>query len=438
MQATATLDHAEPREVFTTRHAWLLAVAMIASGLFTQAKTLSNGYERNDFAHYYLSARILLSGENPYTVPLKPLCEKHGLEYDTRIPYGANPPMLIRALAAFAWMSPKVAFACWTLFQAGILILLLETTRRIVRWNIVQVQWWLFVGLVLSSTSLQSHVYYSQVQLFVAAVLVSALAFRMKGRHLLACGLAGFAAGFKIYPAVLLPWFVLFGAKDHKERLTRIGASTLGLCFVLALTGPAAWISFIQDGLPVLHSNSAVGSHTNYSLQAVLVNSLSGTLTLFGIQKAGAIAALIARVASPLVILSAYALIWRKKFSDLAVYCLLTIVMIACSPVAWTHYMVLMIPPVAIIFRGSIQIENIRIRYLAYFLAALVLMPELDGSLWGASDHVVAWIIHYYPLYALIALATLLVKYCPTLSSSLSNSADSSAPAKSSSQPQPA
>jgi hypothetical protein len=410
MQASPTVDRIEQQSLFTVRHAWMLTAALIFSGLLTQVKGLPGGFERNDFAHYYLAARILLRGENPYTVPLKPLCEEYGFEYDERIPYGANPPLLIRAFTLLAWMPPRIAFAVWMTLEFSLLCLLLECTRRIVDWRANQVTWWLFLGFVLSSTSLQAHMHYSQVQLLVAAVLAVAFAARLQGKHWIACGLVALAAGFKIYPAVLLPWFVLWGVESNKERIYRAGIVAGVLVLILAVTGPAAWISFVRDGLSVIQSNATVSSHTNYSLQALLVNALDGTLSLFGVEQSGKIAAAAARLVSPIVIAATYLLIWRRQLSNVAAFCLLMVMMILASPVAWSHYMIMMTLPAAILFRTGATIENNHLRHLIYIVAGLSLMPDLDGSFFDRSESAFAWAIHYYPLYALLVAAVLFVR----------------------------
>lgn len=410
MPAMPAVKQTAQQRLFIERHAWMLTAALIFSGILTQVKGLPGGFERNDFAHYYLSATILLRGENPYTVPLEPLCEEFGFEYDQRIPYGANPPLLIRAFTLIAWMPPQIAFGVWMAIELGLLCLLLECTRRIVGWHTHQVTWWLFVGFVLSSTSLQAHTYYSQVQLLVAAVLAVAFAARLKGQHWLACGLVALAAGFKIYPAVLLPWFVLFGAQSNKERCYRAGVVAGVLMLIVAVTGVPAWISFVREGLPVIQSNMTVTSRTNYSLQALLVNALPGTLGLFGIAEAGSIAATVARWSSPLVILATYLLLWRKQLANYAAFCLLIVVMILCSPVAWSHYMVLMVLPAAILFRSAASMGSDHVRNLVYLVAGLSVTPELDGSFFSRSEHVIAWAIHYYPLYVLVAAAVLFVR----------------------------
>ena len=131
---------------------------------------------------------------------------------------------------------------------------------------------------------------------------------------------------------------------------------------------------------------------------------------MLGVNQSGTIAAGAARLISPIVILAAYLLIWRKQLADYAAFCLLLVVMILCSPVAWSHYMVLMVLPAAIFFRTAATIENERLRQLIYIVAGLSLMPDLDGSFFPRNDSAIAWAIHYYPLYALAVSAVLFVR----------------------------
>lgn len=394
---------------------WVLVSILAAVGLMGIWQTLPGAASRNDFAHYYLSAKILLSGGDPYLVPLEPLCEEYGFEYDRRIPYGANPPLLIRMFSAIAWMPPTAAYGAWLGLQFGLLALLLEATRRILGWRANDVRWWLIVSLVLCSTSLRIHFYYSQVQVLVGAAIAWAYFARLRKRHLLACGLVALAAGFKLYPAVLLPWFVLAGVKDIREPLRRSLVVATGLGLALAATGPAAWISFIENGLPVIHHEGSVVSYTNYSLQAVLVNGLGGLLSQWLPENAAHVAGAVARAVALGTITAAYLYVWLRKPGERAGFCLLIITMIACSPVAWAHYMVLMILPAALLIQAAQNLRDERLRWTAYATAWLVLMPDLDAPLLREFRHsaeVLTWIVHYYPLY-LLALAAYLVVQIP-------------------------
>jgi hypothetical protein len=269
------------------------------------------------------------------------------------------------------------------------------------------------VSLVLCSTSLRIHFYYSQVQVLVGAALAWAYLARLRQRHLIACGLVALAAGFKLYPAVLLPWFVLAGASNVREPLRRGVAVAVGLGLAFAATGPAAWISFVQNGLPVIHHEGSVVSYTNYSLQAVLVNGLGGLLTQWLPESGAHIAGGVARAVALGTIAAVYLYVWLRKPGERAAFCLLIITMIACSPVAWAHYMVLMILPAALLIETAQSVADDRLRWTAYATAWLVLMPDLDAPLLREFRHsaeLLTWIVHYYPLYLLALAAYLIVR----------------------------
>jgi hypothetical protein len=61
----------------------------------------------NDFAHYYVSSRLLLEGKNPYSTPMKPLYDQYGLHFDEAIPFATNPPLLLLLFLPFTIFSPK-------------------------------------------------------------------------------------------------------------------------------------------------------------------------------------------------------------------------------------------------------------------------------------------------------------------------------------------
>lgn len=384
-----------------------VAVAGLLMGAWRMGAAAWGGEVRNDFAHYYLSAQMLLAGENPYTTPLGPRCAALGFEQDPRIPYGANPPLLIGLFTLFAWAPAPWAFAGWLLAQAATLAALLDVVRRIVLQRVDAT--WLLVGgaVLLNSTTLARHFYYAQVQLLVGLVLALALLASLRGRGSIAVALAAAATVFKLYPAVLIPWFLfhkLHGGRDFAERLAAgvaVGLSAIGL------VGPELWLSFVRDGLPVIQL-SVGGSWTNYSIPS-LVKMLAGAAA-GDIHTAPPWAATLGKCLGMAAVAACYLRAFWGDLNSRSQLSLLTLAMLAASPICWSHYFVLAALPSAALIVASIQHGGLAVA-VSTGLCALVLFPELDLYVPVGEAPISRVLLHYYPLAGIGLMAWGLCRY---------------------------
>ncbi|QDU91335.1 hypothetical protein Pla175_47560 [Pirellulimonas nuda] len=380
------------------------AFAAIAVGAARIADTVAGADARNDFAHYYLSARMLLEGENPYTTPLAPRCEALGFEQDPRIPYGANPPLLIRSMACIAWAPPGAAYLAWLLTQVGCLVGLALVLRRLTfqggdgTWQLVG------LAVLVNSSAVMTHFYYSQVQLPVALAIAGAVLLRVRGRTASAMALATAAAAFKLYPAVLLPWFLLSGLRGWGDLAKRVAAAAAVGLAALAVTGPEMWLSFVQEGLPVIQL-SVGGSWTNYSLPS-LAKMLSGAVA-GDLASPPAWSAPLGKLLGLLAIAAAYGRVLYGGLKPAAEASLLCLAMMAASLVCWSHYFVLAALPAAVLTAGA-RGRGPRAMLVAAPLAVLLLWPELDAATPFFQPLAARVLLHFYPL-AVMGLAAWMI-----------------------------
>ncbi len=376
-----------------------IAFVAIAVGAVRIGRTVAEADSRNDFAHYYLSAKILLDGENPYTTPLAPRCEALGFEQDPRIPFGANPPLLIRTMATIAWAPPGVAYVVWlgvqTLCLVGLVLVLMRLTADVdAVWPLVG------VAVLVNSSAVMTHFYYSQVQLPVALAIAGAVLLRVKGRSASAMALATAAAAFKLYPAVLLPWFLLSGLQGRSDLARRVLAGAAVAAAALAVTGPAMWLSFAQEGLPVIQL-SVGGSWTNYSLPSLakmLTGAFAGDLA-----NPPAWSATLGKVLGLLAIAATYGRILWGGLRPAAEASLLCLAMMAASLVCWSHYFVLAALPAAVLISNARE-RGLRSLLATAPLALLLVWPELDATTPLFEPLPARVALHFYPL-AVLGLA---------------------------------
>lgn len=392
----------------TSSTMWRLAAwSLIVVGVARLWVSVERAEYRNDFAHYYLSARVMLAGENPYTTSFEPLCRELNLEFDRRIPSGGNPPLLTIAVASVAWLPLPLAYCGWAVAQCAAFFVLLGAVRRVVGWDARDVRWLLLVGGILNTTCLQRQFHYSQVQVMVAACLAAAHVLHMRNRHGASCALAALAAAFKLYPAALLPWFLLSGLQGRRDFVRRSLAMAAVAVVVLTSTGVDAWQSFVVDGLPVI-KRSVGGSLTNYSLPS-LVSTLAGQLWGWPLSDdASQVVRLIGKTLAALALGGAYLIVWRRRLEPTAALGLLTAGMMAASLVCWSHYFVLMILPIAWLWVRQLEPGDARVAWPLLLAGTICLWPELDCRV-PLSGGAPRMLLHFYPLAALAIVAALLV-----------------------------
>lgn len=386
----------------------VLALTLLAIAVVRLLGVTPGAVGRNDFAHYYLGARMVAAGEDPYTTPLRPLMEQRGFAYDERIPHAAHPPLLLRAFTLVSWLPPETAYAVWLACQFGLLAALGVFVWRALAPALSGVWALAAVALALNSTTVLRHTYYSQVQVLVAVLIAAAWAAKSRERGAAGAALVAAAAAFKLYPAALVPWFVLSGVGGWRGAARRALAAAGVFAAAVAVTGPHAWVGFVLDGMPVIQ-RSVGSSLTNYSLPSALL-VFGDTLAGAGIaQRSEHALKLLGRLASIVVIAAAYLAIWRWRLKDEAALGLLTVAMLVASPVCWSHYFVLMILPACWLARGAWATADPRFGVAAAIVALGCLMPELDAGVPLGDGGAARMALHFYPLYALTLAAMLFV-----------------------------
>jgi hypothetical protein len=184
------------------------AVLFAVVGVVRLALVLPARSTQNDFAHYYVTSRLALDGRNPYGVPLEPLYAAQGFAYQAEVPVATNPPTLLWLFAPLALLPSRAAYWVWTAVQAISLAAILALTRRLLRERLSARAWRFVAAGTLASATVYWHFVYAQWQLPLAALVLAAFAWQAAGKHTLACLTIAAAALIKLYPAVLLPWFV--------------------------------------------------------------------------------------------------------------------------------------------------------------------------------------------------------------------------------------
>jgi hypothetical protein len=385
-----------------------LALGFALFGIVHIARVLPSRVDRNDFAHYYVSSRLLLAGADVYSTSLEPEYGRWGFHYTHEIPTATNPPFLVAIFAPFAALPPRAAFWGWALLEAVCLGYLLKQAWDLALLRLSAATRLVVCGAIIASAPVYWNFFFSQCQLLIAAMILLAYRLLRNGRPVEACLVITTAAWLKIFPVLLLPWF-LWRASDYwKVRWRCIGAIVAWSVGILLATGWSSWRQFAAHAVPLLEAWTAQQRHFNFTLPSFVKNAawrlhdfdpgwggLEGWVTI----GSGIGVALMAL---------AYGSCWRigrkRKDPELDLeFCLLSVATLAGAKVAWGHYFVILGFPAAVALARILQRPTCgRAVVLGGSLGMLNAMTSWQSPWLG-------FVVSYIPLYGLLLLGALLV-----------------------------
>jgi hypothetical protein len=390
---------------------WLVVALLCAFGIIRIALILPARSHENDFAHYYVTSRLWVEGRDPYRTPFAPEFAKYGFQYDPRIPTGTNPPALVALFAPIALLPPGAAFVAWVAIEILSLALTLAMIVALLRRRVAARMLAILVGLLVASSTLYFHFYFSQVQLVLGALLLGAYVLQRSGRYSSALALVAASALLKFFPAALLPWFVLTAPGSLKARIARTRPA-LALIALVVLCTWRLWPGFLHAGGAVV-GDAVVNQTFNFSLPSLIVNiGVAGRA--FAITSADlATIWRFASAAALLLVALAYVPLLSGERDLENDFCVLLLLVTASSPTAWGHYFVLGFFPFCVFAARMLD------RHTAVHLIALGLVFGFTLNL-GDGVSLPAWLAArinaalpysvlvactYFPLYGLLALA---------------------------------
>lgn len=316
-----------------------------------------------DFSHYYASSRILLRGEDPYTADLRAEVERLDLDLEGLVEGATNPPPLVTLLTPLAALPTDVAYAVWTAVQVVCLAAFL--------WLIVAVGGLsgrgaiYLAGAALFSYAVYAHFYYAQTQLLLGALLLLGLRFLESGRPVAAVLLVAATGLLKLFPFLLLPWFV-WRSGSRRVRWTAAAAATVVIGGVVAFQW-SLWLSFFRHA-PATIATTIQGLPFNFSVPSVLIR--------LGI-RAG-----LAMLPGLVLLGVGYVVCVRRGNEELPEQLgLLLCLLIAATATGWGHYHVLLLLPFALFARelaASPTPVRLVVVWVVYMLAIfLVHVPDV-------------------------------------------------------------
>ncbi len=377
--------------------------ALVVAALAIFAVNLPSRSTQHDFAHYYVSSRILLEGESPYGVPLGPVLDENGFTdlVETDITLATNPPTLLWLFAPLTLLPPKIAFSIWVLVEFGCLACVFWFTWRVIGDGLRPNIWRVFCSAALLSPAVYWHFHYSQIQLLLTALLLAALVCSKSGHHTVSLLLVCTAGMLKLFPFALLPWFMFRGQPSKSTLLQRSVICIAFVAITVLLTGPMLWRNFLVDGREAITAwamngqlNYTVASFVYSSLKIVAIETSSGWVMT--------VAWPLAVVSGFSLIAAAYYLCWRGSDENIQ-FCLLCVATLCGGATCWIHYHVLLIFPFALFLSHVLTKSQ---EGGAVYFATILTMVFLHGNLFLDSSlprHLAIW-LSFTPLFGTLCL----------------------------------
>jgi len=391
------------------RRAWLLqmlALGLALFGILHIAHALPARANGNDFAHYYISSRLLLTGADLYSTPLQPEYERLGFRYTHPIPTATNPPLLVAIFAPLALLPPIAAFWTWVILEMFCLGWILMLTWRLSADRLSLPAKWLACGVVIASAPVYWHFFFSQCQLLIAAIILLAYWCLRNGRPVSACVAVTTTVWLKLFPVVLLPWFLWRSSREWKTRGKCAGAVLAWSAALVLASGVGNWQQFWTHGMKVVDDWITWQRHFNFTVPSFVKNA-AWSLQGFDPQWSALHAwANIGAIIGLTLIILAYGICWKNKWREMGVdleseFCLMTVVMLAGISEAWGHYYVLLIFPAAMaVARAGRSPTSVQVVTLGLALVMLNLMGDWRSP-W------LEFAVSYLPLYGLLLLGAL-------------------------------
>jgi hypothetical protein len=323
----------------------VFTVALII--VFQTARMLPTRIHEDDFAYFYLPSKMLLQGENPYSTSLSAAGQPYGFATSERIRTGTNPPLLLWLFAPLARLRIETAFYAWFGVELASLCGVLWLTRHLLGSRFSPRGWRLFYAGVLCMRPLYRHFEYSQAQLVIALMVLAAFAWHRAGKYSAACLSITMAGLLKLFPIVLLPWFIWRSGGDVIRKICRTIAVCVVIMVTIWLTNVALWHEFLTRGMKVI--TAAAINHTfNCSLPSLVINLGQQAFGFSISSPAGRAWCALGTILGLAAIGACYLLCFAKVHDPMAEFCLLNAAMLLAGVVCWGHYLVILVFPVAV------------------------------------------------------------------------------------------
>ena len=282
-------------------------------------------------------------------------------------------------------------------------------TGRLLK-NDLATRGWLYIcAAIVGSQWIYGQFYHSQVGFLLVALVLAAFALNQQGKYLLVSGLIALAGLIKIFPFILLPWFVLREKSGYKLRISRM-LLTAGFIFsMIFLTGIKNWFDYYNFSLRYLVDGS-FGIGYNYSLPSFIVNFVYAA---YDFKPPPGIAGIWPSigVASGMIFLAVSFIVCLVNLNGReSEFCFLIVVMLVSGARTLGHYFVFLTYPMAVAFASSVKFQSKRPFLIVVLIFLALNLHDLRAIDFIFIDRYIFLICNYVPFYGLVALMIYFLK----------------------------
>jgi len=350
---------------------WICALLML-TGTLTR---MPGQWHRRDFSNYYESAWALRNGIDPYSSYLAPVGARLGLETGGLLHASETPPFLL-CFEPLTLVPPRAAFWTWSAINFAALAIAMYLLLAY-RPGLSTRTAWLLAGLILMSAPVTVNLYWGQSQLIILALMAAAMRSMEHKRDGAAGLLIAAAALLRAYPLLLVGYLLI--TRRWRALAFATAGIAAGVLVTVAALGLTQVLSFVHGAI-WLTDYSVVNRVDNLSLGPFVSRTfwtLTGTAAGSSTDWIRRAAIAVADVLLFAVTIRATLLDSNRGDPDWRIYSLWIATAIMLSPVAWHHYLLLLIIPfvqlVASASRGRSSSRAIWMAAFAYALSAVSL-----------------------------------------------------------------
>lgn len=323
-----------------------LILLLFLPGVYLTVADLTPAPHQEDFGAYFIAARALTRGVSPYDADAAArLAAAAGVEHHSPYIYPPLLALLLRPLAALPY--PAAAFI-WFVLSAGALLAALWLLRPVVRLPWRTYRWVCAAAFFLPPV--HHTLQHGQITHFLLLLLLLAGAIGGAGGGVW----LGIASALKVFPATLA---VVYALSGRIAALAVMVASAAIVTGAVALVEPDATMEFVRRVGPQLALEPRLAPN-NQSVHAVVARWFETQDFVTPIVDAPGVGRTLSTIATAIVGgLTIWALVSvRRAEGAMAHLQRLSLVLAATlivSPIVWDHYYVLLLLPVAVLYRGS-------------------------------------------------------------------------------------
>lgn len=333
----------------------------------------------HDFSVFYCSAVALRNHLDPYTIDLVPIGRSFGMGIWPLI-HTTDTPTALMLFQPLASIAPIAAYNVWLAFNVTVLVIAVILLVRPRRSGMGLSAAYAVAALALVYAPVTDNLLFSQRQGLILLLLVMAMGALEREREARAGLLLATAVAYRIFPIVMVGYFVT------RRQWRPLWFMALGLALIGAVTVAVMGLPLCLDFTRGVHlAMTATSDPSDVAVRGFIIRSF---VALFGDRPGWLVESLqrITILAAQVTILALAAGPSlrgpRPPRFDQRAWGLWAAATVIISPLAWFHYMVLLLIPFVAIagagLRGECSRRTLRAATASYLLAAVTIYVRQD------------------------------------------------------------